>query len=493
LGTLIVRARGARLTVVVLVTLVLVSIGRVSADDYPGYTELRIYERNRAVDPRLTAALRAADPAIAARAALALGRTKDRRAVDPVLRFLRTVPPDPAVRAMTVYAAGLLSGEPTPPAIFVSALADTSSAVRVAACDAAARYVAYAMPRPGAGAVTLLVPLMRTAAYDPEPIVRSRAAVALVEYAASPKAGTVVATLTAIYVREKTRDVRRHIAWTLGRGYATIVSRTFLQSQLRDPDDVIRIAALRALGRLRDRSLTPGVTPLLADPSWRVQEEAGETLRMLRGEARSEHLTALMPGLHLPAESATAGATDSLWNAKGRHEVEAALLPRTAALMTGPMPGAHPRVRLTTTQGEIIVRLYPEWAPHTVENFLALTARKYYDGLRLFRIVPDFVVQTGDPSETGNGDAGYRIPAEENPLEQHEGVLSMGLDYDAAGPIRDSAGTQFYLTLSPQYHLDRAFTVFGETIAGFNVLARLVESDRLVRVERITDEEPVGR
>jgi peptidyl-prolyl cis-trans isomerase B (cyclophilin B) len=158
---------------------------------------------------------------------------------------------------------------------------------------------------------------------------------------------------------------------------------------------------------------------------------------------------------------------------------------RDAASLDGPAPGAHPRVRIGTTKGAIVVRLYPEWAPLTVANFLHLTDRGFYDGLRWFRIVPNFVVQTGDPKNTGDGDAGYTIPAEENPLEQRSGIISMGLNYTGNKPQRDSAGTQFYLTMSPQFHLNRSFTVFGEIESGFGVLGRLVETDRMTRVERL--------
>jgi peptidyl-prolyl cis-trans isomerase B (cyclophilin B) len=158
---------------------------------------------------------------------------------------------------------------------------------------------------------------------------------------------------------------------------------------------------------------------------------------------------------------------------------------RDAGSLDGPAPGLHPRVRIGTTKGAIVVRLYPEWAPLTVANFLNLTDRGYYDGLRWFRIVPNFVVQTGDPKNTGDGDAGYTIPAEENPLEQRSGIISMGLNYRGNAPLRDSAGTQFYITLSPQFHLNRAFTVFGEIERGFDVLGRLAESDRMTRVERL--------
>lgn len=96
-------------------------------------------------------------------------------------------------------------------------------------------------------------------------------------------------------------------------------------------------------------------------------------------------------------------------------------------------------------------------------------------------------MQTGDPNDNGEGDAGYMIPAEENPVEQRSGIIAMGLNYDNNGAQRDSAGTQFYITLSPQLHLDRDFSVFGEVASGFDVLAHLVESDRMLVVTRLSD------
>ncbi|MGH7728963.1 MAG: peptidylprolyl isomerase, partial [Vulcanimicrobiaceae bacterium] len=162
--------------------------------------------------------------------------------------------------------------------------------------------------------------------------------------------------------------------------------------------------------------------------------------------------------------------------------------PSAAAEMNGPLPGPHPRVTIATTKGTLIVRLYPEWAPSTVANFLALAARGFFDGNRWFRVVPDFVVQSGDRTNTGNGDAGYTIPAEENPVEEDAGIIAMGLDYKGTHPLRDSAGTQFYLTLSPQYHLDRDFSVFGRVEYGLPILAHLVESDRILKIRRMSDD-----
>jgi len=274
----------------------------------------------------------------------------------------------------------------------------------------------------------------------------------------------------------------------------------FLRATLHDRDDVVRIEAVRALGKRKRRDERAWLLPLLHDPSWRVQEQAGESLRAIDGKPLTAHWKAIPATVHLPAV-----APDPLAGlpalprdlAAGKPvapriadaSFAPAIDPKTAAEMTGPAPGLHPRVRIVTTKGNLYVTLFPEWAPLTVANFLNVAAHGYYDNNRWFRIVPDFVVQTGDRNDNGNGDAGYTIGAEENPLAQHTGVISMGMNYDSKTmtPIRDSAGTQYYITLSPQYHLDRDFTVFGEVTSGFDVLAHLVESDRVIRVERIAD------
>jgi peptidyl-prolyl cis-trans isomerase B (cyclophilin B) len=289
--------------------------------------------------------------------------------------------------------------------------------------------------------------------------------------------------------------------WTLFRGYAKEAPPSVLSSGLSDTDEDVRIEAVRALGRRGDTSAIAQLKPLLADKSWRVQEQTRESITVLQGGKMTEHLTQIPAGVRTPAPRPDAFAhlpalprmPVSSKPAKPTPEniiTKPVLDPQTVSLFTGRASGPHPRVRIVTTEGNVYVELYPEWAPVTVENFLNLANRGYYDNNRWFRIVPDFVVQTGDQTNTGNGDAGYMIPAEENPVEQDSYVISMGLNYTNppdAHAIRDSAGTQFYITLSPQLHLDRDFTVFGKVIGGTDVLGRLIESDKIVRVERLPD------
>jgi peptidyl-prolyl cis-trans isomerase B (cyclophilin B) len=337
-------------------------------------------------------------------------------------------------------------------------------------------------------------------ARDGDPIVRSRAGMSLSAWAGASDKAAVAAALERAYRTDRDPDVRRHAAWALRRSYAVLASPAAIRAGLADRDEVVRIQFADLVGRRKTPAGLAQLRPLLRDPSWRVREQAYESIKVLAGLQRTDHFGAIPLEIVTPSPAAaetSAPLPRPLASSPPRKPVpgdarlDLPLLVPTAAAFVGPMPGAHPRVRIGTTKGPLVVRLYPEWAPLTVANFLNLVDRGYYDNLRWFRIVPDFVVQTGDPNDNGEGDAGYTIPAEENPLEQRSGVISMGLNYTDppnAHAIRDSAGTQFYITLSPQYHLDRDFTVFGEVESGFATLGRLIESDRMTQVVRIADD-----
>jgi len=461
------------------------------AAEQPGYGHIVELESSRIFAPELLRDLAAMEPGRAARAALALGRTKDPRASGPLAaRFSEPGTPVP-VRALCLYGLGLLADRTAiDPDLPRRGLRDAAGAVRIAAADAAGRIVAAKLP----GAWSLAGPLERAMRADPDPLVRGRAAVALGAFSDASRAAEVGAEVVRAYAAEHDLTVRQHEAWVLGRAYPKVPADERIIAGLHDPDETIRIEFLVVAARHGRPDLAKAIEPLVHDPSWRVAEQAVVAIDRLAGEAPIEHLTSVPDGIVTPAP-VPAETTVPLPRPSGLGPVrkpvaadarlDLPLKPLTAADMLGPMPGLHPRVRIATTKGPIVVRLYPEWAPLTVANFLNLVDRGYFDNLRWFRIVPDFVVQTGDPKNTGDGDAGYMIPAEENPLEQRAGIISMGLNYEKNAPLRDSAGTQFYLTMSPQYHLDRAFTVFGEIESGFNVLGRLIESDTMLRVEQL--------
>lgn len=121
-------------------------------------------------------------------------------------------------------------------------------------------------------------------------------------------------------------------------------------------------------------------------------------------------------------------------------------------------------VRIHTSMGVIDVELYPALAPRTVENFLTLVKKGYYDGQIFHRVIPEFMIQTGDPTGTGTGGPGYEFDDEFTPELNHgqAGVLSMA----NAGP--DTNGSQFFITVAPAPWLDGKHSVFGKVTSGLD-------------------------
>ncbi len=133
-------------------------------------------------------------------------------------------------------------------------------------------------------------------------------------------------------------------------------------------------------------------------------------------------------------------------------------------------------LRLETERGVMELELYTRDAPLTVHNLTTLAARGYFDGQRFHRVVPNFVVQAGDPRGDGNGGPGYAIRDEINRHRYERGTLGMAL----SGP--NTGGSQFFVTHSPQPHLDGGYTVFGQLRTGEDILDHIVQGDRIVRV-----------
>ena len=131
---------------------------------------------------------------------------------------------------------------------------------------------------------------------------------------------------------------------------------------------------------------------------------------------------------------------------------------------------------------EIRIELYPDDAPKTVENFVTLAKKGYYDGLTFHRVVPNFVVQGGDPNGDGTGGPGYTIKAEFNQQKHVRGSVAMARAQDP-----DSAGSQFYITYGPTPHLDGSYTVFGRVVAGIEHVDKIKQGDKM-RTVAILDE-----
>ncbi|MCH3971976.1 MAG: peptidylprolyl isomerase [Oscillospiraceae bacterium] len=139
----------------------------------------------------------------------------------------------------------------------------------------------------------------------------------------------------------------------------------------------------------------------------------------------------------------------------------------------------NPVVTFETTAGTMKAELYPQASPNTVRNFIDLVRSGFYDGTIFHRVIPDFMIQGGDPGGTGMGGPGYSIRGEfaengfQNDLKHTRGVLSM-----ARTMIPDSAGSQFFVMVADAPHLDGQYAAFGKLTEGLEVADKIVAARR---------------
>lgn len=140
----------------------------------------------------------------------------------------------------------------------------------------------------------------------------------------------------------------------------------------------------------------------------------------------------------------------------------------------------NPQVTITMESGnKIIIELYPNVAPNTVNNFISLVKSKFYDGLIFHRVIPGFMIQGGCPLGTGFGGPGYSIKGEfnsngfNNELQHDRGVVSM-----ARSNFPNSAGSQFFIMTQRSPHLDGEYAAFGRVIDGMDEVDKIVSVDK---------------
>lgn len=153
-----------------------------------------------------------------------------------------------------------------------------------------------------------------------------------------------------------------------------------------------------------------------------------------------------------------------------------AMLGLATTTLADPQPQEphHPMATIETTKGTITLELYPEDAPKTVENFRTLAKKGFYNGIIFHRVIPGFMVQTGDPTGTGRGGPGYAFADEFSPKRTHNGpgILSMA----NAGP--GTNGSQFFITLAATPWLDGKHTIFGRVVKGQEVVDAIAAAPR---------------
>ena len=216
-----------------------------------------------------------------------------------------------------------------------------------------------------------------------------------------------------------------------------------------DSSYVARAAALGALAKYGGPAAVGTLKAALSDPDWAVRVHAAARLAELEGSAAE-----IMPIRPAPirfAESAYAAG----------HLVS---------------PSVSPHVYIETDRGIIEVELAVLDAPMTVDNFVTLAVDGFFNGLAFHRVVPNSLVQAGDPRGDGEGGPGYTIRDELNQIPYLRGTVGMALDWS------DTGGSQFFITLSPQPHLDARYTAFGKVVAGIEVVDQLQQGDVIQRV-----------
>jgi cyclophilin family peptidyl-prolyl cis-trans isomerase len=247
-----------------------------------------------------------------------------------------------------------------------------------------------------------------------------------------------------------------------------------VRAQLASEDLVIAGAAAGAAAKLKDASAIPAMRELARRGAAQVDValSVAEALKELNATDAAPELEAWLGSPNASVRAAAAAALTVLRKT-----------PVLAARVEAPAGGAKPAVlpadaklRVLTEKGELEVELFTQDAPLTAGNLYTLAQRGYFKNLTFHRVVPDFVVQGGDPRGDGEGGPGYTIRCEVNAHPYVRGTVGMALSG------KDTGGSQFFFTIAPQPHLDGRYTTFGQVTKGAEVMDALLEGDRIVDV-----------
>ncbi|MCU0257197.1 MAG: peptidylprolyl isomerase [Vicinamibacterales bacterium] len=232
------------------------------------------------------------------------------------------------------------------------------------------------------------------------------------------------------------------------------LARPRLAALLAGQDPAVTAAAIAAISGMQEKppDFADTLLRLVAGGDVLVRAAAAEALGVLKPQGGAQALAAAY----------TAGLADELYQA------------RAAAIAAIARYGGA--AYLETDRGEVEIELLVLDAPLTCESFLALARRGYFSGMAIHRVVPNFVVQAGDRRGDGEGGPGYTLRDEINMQPYVRGAVGMALDG------ADTGGSQFFVTHSPQPHLDGRYTVFGRVVAGMEVVDRLRQGDEIRRV-----------
>jgi cyclophilin family peptidyl-prolyl cis-trans isomerase/HEAT repeat protein len=278
-------------------------------------------------------------------------------------------------------------------------------------------------------------------------------------------------------------------AVTVAGDTAVSAIRELLLAAVAHPDVIVRANALGGLAALAD----PATLPVVLDAFQRAQGDsmndaalaavgAVDAITRKQRQAAGEFAARFPRSTdYLVRQRVQTLFGDSIANPWGEAlPIETGLSTRDyARIAAGARARPRPRAVIETSRGEIELELFADDAPLTVRNFLSLAARGYFDGQEWPRVVPNFVIQGGDPRGDTSGGPGYTIRDEINRNLYHRGALGMAL----SGP--DTGGSQWFVTHSPQPHLDGTYTVFGRVVRGMEVADVIMPGDRIIRIREV--------
>jgi HEAT repeat protein/cyclophilin family peptidyl-prolyl cis-trans isomerase len=427
--------------------------------------------KDRAVAAALIPLATGPDRNVAVEAIRSLGRIGDPSAGPVLIKLAQNAKGDGTLRLEAVTALGSIHADGVYDTL-LDVVGDPNVPVRAAALKS----LAQSDPQ---GLVTVLSGL------DPDPNWTVRAALATALGSLSPETGlprlrsmlsdkepkvipAVLAALTKLappdagailmdQLKSGEPVIRAAAAEGIGTlrpdGGAAALTDAY-QRSLNDTTYVGRAAVLAALRAYGTDAARPVLTDALADKDWAVRLRAADLLTALNPASDARNRIRPAPSIH-----------DAEWYSR-------------VALTAPPV---STQVFIDTDRGTVQLELAVLDAPITVDSFVTLARQGFFDGLPVHRVVPDYVIQTGDPRGDSQGGPGYTIRDEINQRTYLRGTVGMALD-----DWRDTAGSQFFVTLSPQPQLDGRYTVFGRVIQGMEIIDAFQPGD-IVRRVRVWD------
>lgn len=290
--------------------------------------------------------------------------------------------------------------------------------------------------------------------------------------------GLTINTLVAVHSEYAVPEMLRALA-----AFKPTDLGSVLNLYLEDSDVVVGATAAELLGELSpaDAHASALIKALPASMTFKENDAALAVLEAL-GKLRTDAANQAIKTAFNSSDYLVRRRAADLLKAAGQGE----LLTRVGTVQTRKTLADYQRAisrigkrvqaDVATSSGAFTIELLPENAPLTVDNFIQLATRGYFNGVRVHRVVPNFVIQDGDPRGDGNGGPGYQIRCEINQVPYDRGAVGMALSG------KDTGGSQWFVTHSPQPHLDGGYTVFGRVVRGMNVVDAIARGDTINKI-----------